>query len=478
MMLAPEANLHMLTGGLRVKARVQNPELQPRKDRNGQPWIFRYRTDELQPDGGYKEVRKYHEIAPSKGEGAITKKQAEIERDKVLARLNCPSIEVAVQQIATTGVALFKNVAQMYEDGYLGRENQIAKPTREKEKFYLHEYIVPKWGKFRLNEIQPKAVEDWLHTTFGSWWTMHGVRAMMNRVYTHAEGHGLWEEGRRSPSSRAKLGRKRAKREKRILTFDETARVLKRLEDPYRLVIEICIATRHSCFVVGELCARCLVSTRFDPEHTCRRADELRRLHNGEVIGGGLSLEQLENGGGPPRGKHVIDCLQAPIVGNVYNLDPCLATEEFPDKSFASHLHMRIHSRVGIEQNHDQAFLPANPVQIKDRTFHIHTLASLVFRLPDHTSPIPNAGNRDRHKLRPDNPLVCKSLKCQRLLFAFDDDDWERGILQLRRCHTWRDVQPIGRARSSEVLLVGLGSLVFVQPVIRMIASDPIRVGV
>jgi integrase len=35
----------------------------------------------------------------------------------------------------------------------------------------------------------------------------------------------------------------RHKRERRVLSFDETARVLARLEDPYKLVIETCIAT-------------------------------------------------------------------------------------------------------------------------------------------------------------------------------------------------------------------------------------------
>ena len=131
----------------------------------------------------------------------------------------------------------------MYEDGYLGRENQIAKPTRVKEKFYLNEYIVPRWGTLRLNQIQPKAVEDWLHTTFDSWWTMHGVRAIMSRIFYYAEGHGLWEEGKRSPASKAKLGKKHHKYERRILSFDETARVLARLEEPYLLIIETCIAT-------------------------------------------------------------------------------------------------------------------------------------------------------------------------------------------------------------------------------------------
>ena len=70
-----------------------------------------------------------------------------------------------------------------------------------------------------------------------------GVRAIMSRVYYYAEGHGLWEEGKRNPASKAKLGKKHYKYERQILSFEETARVLSRLEEPNRLIIEICIAT-------------------------------------------------------------------------------------------------------------------------------------------------------------------------------------------------------------------------------------------
>ena len=243
MMLQTEGTLQRLAGGLRVKARVQHPQVKPRKDRAGWPWVFRYYDDVIQPDGSVKVLRRYHEIAPSKGEGAITKKQAEVERDKVLGKLNAPTIEQAVQQVAATGVALLSEVAAMYEQGYLGRTDQIARPTREKETFYLNQYIVPRWGNLRLNQVQPQAVEDWLHTAFDSWWTRHGVRAIMNRIYHYAEGHGLWEEGKRSPISKAKLGPKRHKNERRILSFEETARVLALLDDPNKLIIETCIAT-------------------------------------------------------------------------------------------------------------------------------------------------------------------------------------------------------------------------------------------
>jgi integrase len=46
-----------------------------------------------------------------------------------------------------------------------------------------------------------------------------------------------------SPVSKAKLGKKRHVRERRILSFKETARVLARLEEPNKLIIETCIAT-------------------------------------------------------------------------------------------------------------------------------------------------------------------------------------------------------------------------------------------
>jgi hypothetical protein len=36
---------------------------------------------------------------------------------------------------------------------------------------------------------------------------MHGVRAIMSRICHYAEGHGIWEEGKRTPVGRAKVGK-------------------------------------------------------------------------------------------------------------------------------------------------------------------------------------------------------------------------------------------------------------------------------
>ena len=52
---------------------------------------------------------------------------------------------------------------------------------------------------------------------------MDGVRAITNQVFYYAEGHGLWEEGKRSPASKAKFGKKRYKYERRILSTQSPA---------------------------------------------------------------------------------------------------------------------------------------------------------------------------------------------------------------------------------------------------------------
>ena len=151
-----EGTLQALSGGLKVKVRVQHPKILEAKFREGWMWFFRYYADDVQPDGSIKTVRKKHAVGLSRGDDKITKKQAEVERDKFLAKQNAPTVEAAVEQVAATGVALFAEVAKMYEKGYLSREMQIAKPTRVKEQFYLDRYIVPKWGGLRLSQIRPQ----------------------------------------------------------------------------------------------------------------------------------------------------------------------------------------------------------------------------------------------------------------------------------------------------------------------------------
>src|SRR6185437_13851441 len=88
-MMAPnEGTLLELTGGVRLKQRVQHPSVIERKDRGQHYWYFRYREDELLPSGIIKAHRKFHTIGQSRGDGAFSKKQAEVVWDKFLLERN------------------------------------------------------------------------------------------------------------------------------------------------------------------------------------------------------------------------------------------------------------------------------------------------------------------------------------------------------------------------------------------------------
>lgn len=245
-----------------MKARVQHPKVH--KDAtNDRNWFFRYWMDEIQPDGSLKAIRKKHICGPSKGKDAISQKQAEIVRDDELRKINAPTLKAAMAK----GQALFREVAKMYIDSHLERRGKVALPTKTTELWRLDKYIVPQWGDRRLAEIEPKELEDWLFSLKRndgdpiSWWTMKGVRKTMSAVYHKAEEWGYWEEGKRNPLVKVDIGKKAYRNARQILTWDETAAVLARMEDPNRLVAETCIATSARISEVTGLMIK-----HFDPE--------------------------------------------------------------------------------------------------------------------------------------------------------------------------------------------------------------------
>src|SRR5580700_4643270 len=115
MMLATEGTLHSLTGGLRLKVRIQHPGIHERIDRGGAYWFFRYWDDVLQPDGTTKAMRRFHVVGPSKGEKRLSKKQAELERDRFLTKINKSS----VQEKVADGLVLFSRMVDKYRAAHV-----------------------------------------------------------------------------------------------------------------------------------------------------------------------------------------------------------------------------------------------------------------------------------------------------------------------------------------------------------------------
>jgi len=244
-----DATLLNLTGGVRLKQRVQHPSVIERKDRGRHYWYFRYREDELLPDGMIKIRRKFHTIGPSRGDGALIKKEAEVERDKFLLERNAaPSrceAAVAAQQPVEIGAILFGKLAELWRKDYA--ENpmvRLAQPTRDKYRMRLDTHILPRWNDARLADLEnSKAVLDWLQHECTSWHMMVDLRNIMSGIITRAQEWGIIPRSFANPMQWVKIGRKWTVREDRILDDDETAAVFARLDDPQLLICETCLDT-------------------------------------------------------------------------------------------------------------------------------------------------------------------------------------------------------------------------------------------
>jgi integrase len=250
MIRADKGILLSLTGGVRVVQRVQRPKVHERLDRGTHYWYFRYRKDELLPNGTVKVTRKFHTIGPSRGERALTKRQAETERDRVLAELNnAPTraeAAVAANQGIDPGMIIFGKLAELWRKDYVEREVGgkllVAVSTQSKYISHLERHILPRWKEIRLRDFLAKEISDWLQTTCKSWYAMDYIRNIMSGIFTKAIEWELLPDSYSNPMHRVKLPPKWSVREKRILTEDETVAVLGRLADPYLLINETCIS--------------------------------------------------------------------------------------------------------------------------------------------------------------------------------------------------------------------------------------------
>jgi len=169
-MSATGGTLQALTGGVRLKNRVQHPKVNECRDRGMPYWFFRYRDDDLLPGGTIKTTRKRRIVGPSKGPNAISRKQAEVERDRFLVELNCADApcdrSVAETKPADIGAILFGKLADLWRSDFverkIGERSLIAASTREKYIIHLENHIQPRWKTVRLAEFRAKEVLDWL----------------------------------------------------------------------------------------------------------------------------------------------------------------------------------------------------------------------------------------------------------------------------------------------------------------------------
>jgi integrase len=250
-----EGTLRSLFGGRELKQRVQHPKVQECKDRTAPYWFFRYRHDEILTDGSVKTTRKRHICGPSKGPQAINRKQAEIVRDDFLHGLNAAPtrVEAAVaaqapQPTDDPGQIIFGKLAELWRTEYVEKlaagRPLIATPTREKYIRALENHILPKWKDAKISDLKARHVLAWLQEESNSWHMMADLRGVMSGIITKAMEWEIFPETFANPIHRVKLPKKWEVREKRILTEEQTAVVLARINEAGNLLIcETCLDT-------------------------------------------------------------------------------------------------------------------------------------------------------------------------------------------------------------------------------------------
>ena len=257
-----------------MKPRVQHPKIHERRDRSERYWFFRYYHDQLLPNGQIKTTRKLRIVGPSRGDNALTKKQAEVERDRFLVTVNAAATPceaaVAAQQPVEASAILFGKLAELWRQDYVDNPKvKLATPTREKYRSRLSNHILPRWKDTRLGEFRTKDILDWLQNECTSWYMMTDIRNIMSGIFTRAHEWELIPETFANPMARVKVGKKWIVRKPRLLDDAETAALFARLDDPHLLICEVCLDTgARISEVVG------LQLKHFDPNKGTIRIDQ------------------------------------------------------------------------------------------------------------------------------------------------------------------------------------------------------------
>ena len=292
--------------------RVQHPKVNECRDRGTPYWFFRYRHDELLPDGTIKTLRKRHIIGPSKGPEAIGKKQAEIKRDEFLAGQNAASqyeVTAAARQSFEPGSILFGKLAEMWRTDFVeravGGRTLVAASTRAKYINHLENHILPRWKNTRIAEFRSKQILDWLQLECSSWHTMADLRNIMSGIFTKAQEWEILPDTFANPMARVKLPKKWNVREKRILDDDQTVRVLAHLEDPYLLICETCLDTGTRISEVTGLQVKhvdlALGCIRIDQRNWRGNIDEPKTAKSKRTLALGSLTERVPNEDSGPR---------------------------------------------------------------------------------------------------------------------------------------------------------------------------------
>ena len=198
------------------RTRYQNGSVQREKRRSGPDvWIFRWY--ETGSDGESRYRKAIVGTVETLANEASALKAAQALR--IDANQQTPQAEAGPKTVASL-VAHYR-LKELASD----RNGRKAFSTRAAYEYNLSNWILPRWGEFKLDQIRPVAVEEWLDGIKRARGTKAKIRNLMSALFTHAMRYE-WLD--RNP---IKLVRESAKRERipTILELSELQLILSKL---------------------------------------------------------------------------------------------------------------------------------------------------------------------------------------------------------------------------------------------------------
>jgi integrase len=212
------------------RTRYQQGSVQREKRRNGPDiWIFRWR--EAGPDGNSKQRKALV--------GTVIALSTEAAALKAAHALRIDANQQTPQ--AGGGPSTIAELVAHYRLKELVGEDQGRKSfsTRAAYECYLKNWILPRWGTHRLDQVKPVAVEEWLGGVKRAKATKAKIRNLMSALFHHAMRYE-WVD--RNP---IELVRQSAKRERTpdVLELAEIQLLLSRLSLRERTLVLLDAAT-------------------------------------------------------------------------------------------------------------------------------------------------------------------------------------------------------------------------------------------
>lgn len=194
-------------------------------------WYVRYRRKVLVGKSQISKKEVWHRLGNC---DEMTKREAQRLRDEILREVNREvyTIQSHIQ---------LRDFVENYKKQHTVT---LAPGGQQRDLSLLANHILPILGSMKLCEIDTEMVQGFLNKKQSeglSWWTRKGLQAVISSIFTKAEDWGYWEG--RNPARRTTLGRKRAKRERRILTDEQLRLLLEVVPESVRLMIETAVST-------------------------------------------------------------------------------------------------------------------------------------------------------------------------------------------------------------------------------------------